>query len=560
MKRLLCGSVAACLPMLMILVTTARAQEPAAKPNVLLILLDDTVFGDLTTLIAKGKLSSIKALASEGVLWTNSFASGSVGSTSRVSIHSGQYAQNHLEFGQDLFFGGAPLHDESTLLPNWLLDAGYATGMIGRTIPGYGAGDLTETELQQIVAGTPVPLSWITEKYSTFPKASYVPPGWDFWVAGVEPYTWSTSKYKMSINGAKYDFSTLGVHQTDFFTLGADYFIRTAATGGKPWFLEVAPVTYNRELWPGPDRYNVCPSTTTPQTWWYGGPYAGVSERPTARHMNTIWNARSSTGEAVASANFPFPMPPSFNEADVADKPGWVQSIPPISSADLICMKRRYWRRLEGLLAIDEMVGYLRLALEQTNQLNNTYIILTADNGLADGEHRYSEKLSAYEEAIRVPLIIRKPGGPAPQIIGKMALGIDIAVTIAEITGATPTVTVDGRSLLPVMADPNVAWRRAALLQHTLGPWGPSFPGGAPEDYYGLRIDHGSQRLFVRYPLAATAATGELYDMATDPYQMDNLYASLATQSEVDYNNNWLQALRTCSGETCRTLEDTYNP
>lgn len=405
-----------------------------------------------------------------------------------------------------------------------------------------------------------MPLAWLTQKYSTFPKASYVPPGWDFWVAGIEPYTWSTSRYKLSINGAKLDFSNSGLHQTDLFTVGADYFIRAVANAGKPWFLEVAPVVYNRELWPAPDRYNVCPDSSHPLAWWYGGPYAGVSERPTARHINTIWNANAANGDALASAAYPFPMPPSFNEADVTDKPSWVQTIPSISAPDLVCMQRRYWRRLESLLAIDEMVGYLRLSLEQTNQLDNTYIIFTADNGLGDGEHRYSEKMSAYEEAIRVPLIIRMPGSASPQTIDKMALGIDIAPTIADVAGATPTITVDGRSLVPLMADPDAAWRRASLLQHTLGIWASVEPGGSPGEYYGLRIDHGSQRLFVRYPTAATGVTGELYNMAADPHQMDNLYGNPADQTEVTYNNDWLQMMKTCSGDACRTLEDTYNP
>ena len=542
-----------------LLPSTLLAQA-TPKPNVVLIVVDDAAIGDYRVLREKGLMPHIEALAAAGYEFTTSFASGSVGSTSRISILTGQYAWNHKEKGADLFFGGPPRHDEARLLPNWLRPAGYRTCKIGRTIPGYGAGDLTATELQDIgqpLGGLPAGF------YAGFPPATHVPPGWDCWEVLVEPYTWSVDKYKISFGGIKVDFAPVNdpverLHRTDAVAWRADVFIRSAPAFGKPFFLELAPVAYNRELWPSPSIYNVCPDATHPLAWWFGGPYVGVSERPPARHFGTIWNATSGDGVAAAQAEFPFPMPPSFNEGDVSDKPRWVQLLPAMTPQDVDCTMKRWWRRLEGLKAVDDMVGYVVKALSETNQLANTYIVLTSDNGMGDGQHRYNEKMTGYEESIRVPLIIRPPGGSAPVKIDRMVLGIDIAPTIAAIAGATPNVTVDGRSLLPLMQNAGIEWRKMGLLQHTLGRYESEEVQG-PREYWGLRIAAPVPRLFLQYPTVLAGVKGEYYDLTADPYQLDNLFSLPERQAEINAIGPWLNAMKTCSGAVCRWLENNFN-
>jgi N-acetylglucosamine-6-sulfatase len=545
--------------------TPAYAQT---KPNVVLIVADDIPVSDINTGVAKGILPNIKALQESGVVFT-AVSNGSVGSTARISILTGQYAQNHKEFGADLFYGAAPRHNEATLLPNWLKAAGYVTGKIGRTIPGYGAGDLTDEELAGIAAGHPTAtVEQLRQFYSTFPKCSYVPPGWSVWFVFCEPYTWSVHKYKVSLNGAKMDFSPYNTpvetwHQTDFVRDAGAWFIREAAKGTAPWFLELAPVAYNRELWPGPDIYNVCADPTYPQAWWFGGTYWGLAERAPLRHLNTIWDANDPNGVAAASATFPFPTPPSFDEADVSDKPRWVQNLPRISAFDFDCVQKRYWRRLENVKSLDDMVGKVVQTLEETGQLANTHVVFMADNGNGDGQHRYNEKLAAYEDSIRIPLIWRRAGITTPVVVGenKLVLGIDIAPTIAALAGATPNIVMDGRSLLPLMANPGLPWRKMGLLQHTLGVWDGGETSGAPRKYYGLRI--ADNRLFLNYPEVQTGIRGEYYKMATDPDQLNNLYGIATT--EVNNITPWLNLMKTCKGNnpavmySCAWLENNFN-
>jgi N-acetylglucosamine-6-sulfatase len=560
------------LTALAVLLGTMPAPAHAqTRPNVVLIVGDDIPQSDIATLVAQGKLPNIKALQDSGVVFTQAISSGSVGSTARISLLTGQYAQNHKEFGADLFYGGPVKHNEATLLPNWLRTTGYITGKVGRTIPGYGAGDLTTEELAAIAAGHPTAtVEQLRLFYSTFPKCAYIPPGWSIWFVFCEPSTWSVHKYKVSINGTKVDFSSYNdpvetFHQTDFVAYSGDWFIRSMAQAPTtPWFLELAPVAYNRELWPGPDVYNVCPDSTHPQAWWFGGTYWGLAERPPLRHLNTIWNANDPDGVATASDAFPFPMSPSFDEADVSDKPRWVQNLPRISAFDLDCVQKRYWRRLETVKSVDDLVGTVMKALEETGQLANTHVVFMSDNGNGDGQHRYNEKLSAYEDSLRIPLIWRRAGTTTPVVVDKLVLGVDIAPTIAAIAGATPNIVVDGRSLLPLMDNPGLTpWRKMGLLQHTLGVWDGGEATNAPREYYGLRIGNGNPRLFLTYPTAQTGVRGEYYKMATDPDQLNNLYGTATT--EVTNITPWLSLMKVCKGNnpatlySCAWLENNFN-
>ena len=90
--------------------------------------------------------------------------------------------------------------------------------------------------------------------------------------------------------------------------------------------------------------------------------------------------------------------------------------------------------------------------LEAQGLLDNTYIIYTSDNGHHMGEHRMiAGKTTAYEEDIRVPMIVRGPGVPEGQRIGAMVLNNDLAPTLADLAGAEPP-AYRRRALLPAPA------------------------------------------------------------------------------------------------------------
>ena len=112
-------------------------------------------------------------------------------------------------------------------------------------------------------------------------------------------------------------------------------------------------------------------------------------------------------------------------------------------------------------MAVDDLVGNITSALKKNNELSNSVIIFTSDNGYFYGEHRLLGKVYGYEEAIRVPLIVRAPGFSAPQGSSHFVLNNDLAPTISQFASVNPPTSVDGRSIIPVMKNQSFSsWRK----------------------------------------------------------------------------------------------------
>ena len=109
--------------------------------------------------------------------------------------------------------------------------------------------------------------------------------------------------------------------------------------------------------------------------------------------------------------------------------------------------------RLRSLMAIEEGVGEILQALQETNQLDNTIIVLASDNGYFYGEHGLSvERRLAYEESIRMPLLVRYPRMiKAGTIRDEFALNIDVAPTLLELAGLSSLAATEGISLVPLL-------------------------------------------------------------------------------------------------------------
>src|SRR5262249_4837998 len=154
-------------------------------------------------------------------------------------------------------------------------------------------------------------------------------------------------------------------------------------------------------------------------------------------------------------ASEPLPMPPSFDEADVSDKPAAIRSRPPLGAGQVAALTSSYRLRLESLLAVDDGVGRVVAGLPAAPALRDTMIVFTSDNGWLQGEHRIADqKLFFYEPAVRVPLVIRGPGVPRNAHLAQPVANIDLAPTIAAVAHATPGRVEDGRSLVPLFSDP----------------------------------------------------------------------------------------------------------
>ncbi|MGH3146695.1 MAG: sulfatase-like hydrolase/transferase, partial [Rubrobacter sp.] len=278
------------------------------------------------------------------------------------------------------------------------------------------------------------------------------------------------------------------------------------------------------------------------------------------------------------------PTPPSFDEDDVSDKPGWIADNPPLTVEQKGYMQELHRKRLQSMLAVDDMIGDLLEALRESGKLENTYIFFTSDNGFHLGQHRLGAgKWTAYEEDIRVPLIVRGPGVPEGKVLHHMVLNNDLAPTFADLAEAKTPPFVDGRTLSPLLTgDPPALddWRQRFVLEgvaersavaqppfineSTVAPLltGDPLPNnwrrtsaasaklGAEWGRPWMKALRTEDHLYVEYETGER----ELYDLRKDPYQLRNEYATAPPDLKRRLEEQ-LDALRQCSAEECRVAE-----
>jgi N-acetylglucosamine-6-sulfatase len=204
--------------------------------------------------------------------------------------------------------------------------------------------------------------------------------------------------------------------------------------------------------------------------------------------------------------------------------------------------------RAETLQALDDLVAGVVNKLKKVGALENTCIVFTSDNGQYSGEHRNPDgKAQPYEENIHMRLVVRGPGIEAGSTTDRLAINTNnFFPTFTDLAGATTPEYVDGRSLRPLLEGSTVTtWRTAFLLERGIHPY-PGLSQDA-EPFYGIRTSDG--RKYVEY----SGGFRELYDLNTDPFELDNSYD--ATSPPMDLVTR-LEALKNCAGATCRAAED----
>ena len=339
-----------------------------------------------------------------------------------------------------------------------------------------------------------------------------VPPGWDQWFASTSLKYFD---YDLVENGRLVHYGNdRSDHLTDVLADKAHDFVRRSAERDVPFFLYLNP------------RAPHGPATPAP------------------RHEDLFDGAK-------------IPRTASFNEDDVSDKPAYVRLSPVLSRDEIRQLDALYRDRLRTLQAVDEMVDKLVRTLRDTGELDNTYIFFTSDNGFLLGEHRRAEKGMPYEEAIRVPLLVRGPGAPV-DTVDHLASNIDLAPTIAELAGATAPNFVDGRSLVPLLECEDPATWRQAVLVRAFGrdELAALEIGNEPSNppFQALRLDG---RVYIEYPRTGER---ELYHLRIDALQLRNLAGEPAYEDEIEGLHDWLMALLSCAGKECREAEDGPPP
>ena len=476
---------------------TPSAPAPAAQPpNVVFILVDDLDARSLDDNL--DLFPNIATLRREGANFEQFLATTPLCCPSRASILRGQYAHNH------------------GVLQNGGQDGGFQT---------FHRLDREESTLATWLKTAGYRTGFFGKYLNGYPETAspnHVPVGWDDWNAfaydtgeELDSFYWD---YTLVENGRRVAYGSAPEdYSTDVIAAKATAFAQSAAAADTPFFALIAPYA----------------------------PHQPVI--PAERHADLL-------------GDLDLPLPTSFAERDVSDKPAFVRDSPSPQAElqeELMTLRRD---RLRSLLAVDELVGSILSTLRDSSVLEDTYVVFASDNGFLLGEHRlWHGKQAPYEESIRVPLIVRGPGIAAGLSIDDLAQNIDLAPTIGEWAGAATAGFVDGRSIAPLLSasDPDgVPWRAAALIENfrvprererrrdeeTIARGSPPVP-----PYRALRTE---TLLYVEYETGER----ELYDLARDPDQLESL-AATASAAEIERLSQKLERLRDCAADACRSAE-----
>jgi N-acetylglucosamine-6-sulfatase len=524
-----CAALAAAAP--------AHARKASAardgKPNILVVMTDDQSLADVDLMPNVKRL-----LAAKGTTFADAIDSYPLCCPARATFITGQYGHNHDVAGNFYPYGWYGMKGRANTLPRWLQRAGYRTALVGKWLNGYGSRDgrgevpkgfdtwrglldVSAYDYFNFVMNSDGKLrTWgdadFARKLVEFADIQVTPqenPGLGNVlqrlreVFGDGPYSyWGTER------AADYSPDVTGRIATDLVERERD--------SKKPFFIWWSPAA--------PHREDVAVTLM-------GRP--GRDPRPPPRYEER-------------SGRYELPRPPSFNEADVGDKPFTIRDrAPALSEAQIEQLQLDYEGRAGSLLAVDDHVAELVRTLRRTGQLENTLIVFLSDNGWLQGEHRVpGDKYLPYEESIRVPFILRGPGVPAGRVVRGQVANVDFAPTLVDAARARAGRTMDGTSLLPAARDPRRRPRRAIGLEALVplfidGDFGPINAWDRP--YTGVRTD--------RYTYAVYTETGEreLYDRRKDPHQLRNVAADPAYAGVVKRLEAKRRALAKCRGRGC---------
>ena len=207
--------------------------------------------------------------------------------------------------------------------------------------------------------------------------------------------------------------------------------------------------------------------------------------------------------------------PPNFNEADVSDKPAEIQALPLLTQTGGWPMVRY----CEEMLGIDKAVGQVVAALDATGRLDNTVLVFTADNGIAWGAHRLGQQ-KIYPYTTPVPLYMSWPARWAAGKVTDPVTNIDLAPTFCDLAACTLNnypagqTAPDGVSLLPLLSGTAANLGREGLLEVSYLASRATWQAVRTTALYEGGLWH-----YVEY----STGERELYDVAADPYELENL-------------------------------------
>ena len=493
--------------------------------------------------ITRAMPNTLDLIAGKGMTFNRYYVPYPLCCPSRVSLLTGRYSHNNGVKGNVQpnggYYGFSFRAAASHNLATWLQGAGYRTIHIGKFLNGYG-----------------------DEPYD---DGSHVPPGWDAWHtilrADTNHYFYG---YQLNNNGQISEpYGDPGNWETREYGLRDPF--------GCPFEpSEERPCLYATDVFNWMAREEML-ATSAEQPFYlqvdYTAPHGDfrrpAGPEPAPRHYDWFKGAR-----------LPHDRSEGFDEGNVEDKPRFIRDAEHLTPTEKRTYRVYYEKQLDSLRSIDDGVKTIVDTLGQLHRLRNTYILFTSDNGFFFGEHRLlGGKFLAYEPATHLPFLIRGPGIPQDSSTGELAANIDIAPTILDIAGVEADKSLDGRSLVPFLRDPELRSRRPILFESFVETSDVNAQGAIsrvntgrgtaatasgepkatasllapPKDYAGLRL---GPYKYIAWP----SGEKELYNINKDPNELNNIVKVPNFYPIRNFMHRQMTRFIGCVGRQCREV------
>jgi arylsulfatase A-like enzyme len=529
------------------------AYAEGERPSVVLIQTDDQTLDSLYAThhafpgapATRAMPNTLDLIARRGMTFNRYYVPYPLCCPSRVSLLTGRYSHNNNVRGNNppnggytgFSFRGAANHNIAT----WLQGAGYRTVHVGKVMNGYGQ--------------------------APFSSGLEVPPGWEAWYGVVnEDQTHYAYGYTLNANGQILPpFGDPGSWDTREYGVRDDLGCPAAPLNGLPCNHvtdKLTEIAVNEMLaTPAGRPFYVQLDFTAP----HGDFRRPAGPEPAPRHYDWFKGAR-----------LPHDYSEGLNEGNVADKPRFIRDAPYLTPRERR-VYRVYWQKqLDSLRAVDDGVKRVIETLGYMGRLRNTYVIFTSDNGFFFGEHRLlGGKFLAYEPATHLPFLIRGPGIKPNSETGELAANIDVAPTLLDLANVEPTKSIDGRSLVPFLEDPDLRTRRPILFEsfvetadvenggeipatdrpNTAGasstPVASASLLAPPKDYAGIRLGPWK---YIAWP----SGEKELYNLNRDPNELNSIHRVPNFFPIRNFLHREMKRLIDCVGRECQQVSPPF--
>ena len=489
----------------------AGADTEAPKPpNIVFIYGDDHAQAAVGAYDSKlCTTPNIDSIAREGICFDQSFVTNAICGPSRAVVLTGVHS--HLN---GKLTNGSGFDDSLPTFATGLQAAGYQTAMVGK---------------------------W---------HISSPPRGFDHWMWMQGTYygpTWRTQEGNRKVEG----------YCTDLITAESVDWIEQASKEDQPFMIWISHKAAHRTWEPATRHLALYDDVEIPEPATLLDTYAGKSAGAAAAQMRIATDLFPAydlklpvTGEGILDKA----AERNLGRMTQKQREAWDAAYGPKNAAFLesnlqgeALVRWKYQRYIKDYLrcvqALDEGVGRVLKTLDRLGLRDNTLVIYSSDQGFFLGEHGWYDKRWMYEPSFETPLMARWPGViPAGIRSSALVQNLDMAPTLLDAAGAEIPKNMQGASLLGHMrGTPPDIWRDAVYYHYHQRDSGRT--SHTVEPHYGLRTNQ--HKLIYVYGMD----TYELYDLDSDPEEMNNLYGAEEHAGLFKDLNRRLTNLRTDLGD-----------